>query len=90
MGNAWFSHQFLIACEKAGKPIKWEKPENWFPRKSYKTVSYVQKLGNWCSYFSHGIGALFSLDSHALVYFICYIRGFPHQFRIAWENAANP
>ena len=71
MGNAWFSHQFLIACEKAGKPIKWEKPETWFPRKSYKTVSYVQKLGNWCSYSSHGIGALFSLDSHALAYCIC-------------------
>ena len=28
------------------------------------------KLGNWCSYFSHCMGAFFPCDSHPMVYFI--------------------
>ena len=51
---------------------------------------YVEKLGNWYSYFSHSMGAFFPLDSHSMVYFIiCEIHGFPHQFSIAWENLAK-
>ena len=51
---------------------------------------YVEKLGNWYSYFSHSMGAFFPLDSHSMVYFIiCEIHGFPHQFPIACENAVK-
>ena len=36
------------------------------------------------------MGVFFSLDSNSVVDFIiCEIRGFPHQFPIAWENAAK-
>ena len=36
------------------------------------------------------MGVFFPLDSNSVVDFIiCEIRGFPHQFPIAWENAAK-
>ena len=36
------------------------------------------------------MGVFFPLDSNSVVDFIiCEIRGFPHQFSIAWENAAK-
>ena len=36
------------------------------------------------------MGVFFPLDSNSVVDFkICEIRGFPHQFTIAWENAAK-
>ena len=50
----------------------------------------MENLGNWYPYFSHSMGAFFQLDLHCKVYFtICEIHGFPHQFPIAWENAAK-
>ena len=53
------SHQFPIAWEKAGKPIEWEKPGKSVPRKILQNPSYMEKLGNWYSYFSYSIGAFF-------------------------------
>ena len=36
------------------------------------------------------MGVFFPLDSNSVVDFIiCEIRGFPHQFPIAWENTAK-
>ena len=36
------------------------------------------------------MGVFFPSDSNSVVDFIiCEIRGFPHQFPIAWENAAK-
>ena len=35
------------------------------------------------------MSAFFQVDSHSMVYFICEIHGFPHQFSKAWENAAK-
>ena len=36
------------------------------------------------------MGVFFPLDSNSVVDFIiCEIRGFPHQFPIAWENVAK-
>ena len=85
-----FSHQFPIAWEKAGKPIKWEKPEKLVPRKILQNPSYVENLGIWYSYLCHSIGAFFPIDSNPIVYLlICEIHGFPHQFLIAHKNAAK-
>ena len=84
-----FSHQILIAWEKAGKPIKWEKPGKLVLGKSYKT-HHVENLGNWNSYLSQSMGTFFPLDSHVMVYFIIgEIHGFALQFPIAWENAVK-
>ena len=48
---------------------------------------YEQDLENWYSYFSHSMGAFFSLDSHPMVLFIKWeMHGFSNQFPIAWEN----
>ena len=85
-----FPHQFPIAWQKAGKPIEWEKPGNLVPEKILQNPYYVENLRNWYSYFSHSVGVFFPLDSHPVVNFIiCEIHGFPHQFPIAWENAAK-
>ena len=85
-----FSHQFLIAWGKAGKPIEWEKPGKLVPGKILQNPSYVENLGNWYSYFSHSMGAIFPLDSHPMVYLIiCEIHGFPDQFPIVWENQGH-
>ena len=76
----------LISFPKYGKkqenPSNWKSLENYFSRKSYKNPSYVEKLGTWYSQFSH--------SSHSMVYFIiCKMRGFLHQFPMAWENTAK-
>ena len=85
-----FSHQFPIAWEKAGKPMKWEKPVKLVPREILQSPSYVENLGNWYSYFFQSLGAFFPLDSHSMVHFIiCKIHGFPHQFPIPWESAVK-
>ena len=44
-----FSHQFLIAWEKAGKSIKWEKPGRMVPGKILENPPYAENLGNWYS-----------------------------------------
>ena len=86
-----FFHQFPKTWKKARKPIEWEKPGKLVPGKILQKPSYVENLGNWYSYFSHGMSAFFPLDSHPVVYFIiCEIHGCPHQFPIAWENTGNP
>ena len=37
------------------------------------------------------MGDFFPLDSHLMVYFIIWeMHGFPHQFRIEWENVTKP
>ena len=51
-----FTHQFPIASEKTGKPIKWEKPGKLVPGKILQNPSYVENLGNWYSRFSHSMG----------------------------------
>ena len=85
-----FSRQFPEAWEIAGKPIEWERPEKLISGKILQKPSYVENLGNRYSYFSDGMGAFLKLDSHSMVYFVtCEIHGFPHQFSIAWENAAK-
>ena len=61
------SLQFPIVWEKAGKPIKWEKPEKLVCEKILQNPSYVEKLGNCYLYFSHSMGAFFPLDSHFTV-----------------------
>ena len=40
--------------------------------KMQQNSSYGENLGNWCSYFSHIMGAFFPLDSHFMVYFITW------------------
>ena len=62
-----FSHQFPITWEKTTKPIEWAKPGILVPEKLLQNLSYVENLGNWYSYFSHRMGAFFSLDSHPMV-----------------------
>ena len=42
-----FSHQFLIALERTGTPIEWEKPRKLVPGKVLQNPSYVENLGNW-------------------------------------------
>ena len=59
--------------------------------KCNKTHCNMEKLGNWCSYFSHIMDAFFPLDSHFMVCFITWeMHVFSHQFPIAWEKAAKP
>ena len=84
----------LISFPKYGKkqenPSNGERLENYSSRKFYKNPSYVEKLGNWCSQFSHSISGFLPLSSHSMVYFIiCKMRGFLHQFPTAWENTAK-
>ena len=51
---------------------------------------YGENLGNWYSYFSHSMGALFPSDSPPRVYFsIWEMFGFPHKFPTAPENATK-
>ena len=85
--NAWvFSSISHSMGEKTGKPIEWEKPGKLVPGKIIQNPSYVDNLGT----FSHSIGDFLPLDSHHVLYFIiCEIHGLPHQFPIAWENAAK-
>ena len=53
--------------------------------------SYGKNLGNWYSYFSHCMGAFFSLDSHSMVYFITWeMYVFSHQFPLTREKTAKP
>ena len=85
---------FLINFLKHGK--RQENPSNGVkhgklvPRKILQNPAYVENLGNQYLYFSHSIGDFFPLDSHPIVCFIiCEIHGFPHQFPIAWKNAAK-
>ena len=40
--------------------------------KCNKTNRMGENLGNWCSYFSHIMGAFLPLDSHFMVYFITW------------------
>ena len=43
------------------------------------------------SYLPHNMGALFSLASRTMVYFITWeMHWLPHQFPIAWEKTAKP
>ena len=52
---------------------------------------YGEKLGNWYSYFSHSMDAIFPLDSHFMVYFITWqMHVFSHQFPITGEKTAKP
>ena len=79
-----FSHQKGRKAHRMGKAWKIGSGE------ILQNPSYVEKLGNWYSYFSHSMCAFFPLDSHPLVHFIiCEIHGFPHQFPMTWENAAK-
>ena len=90
VGYVRFSHQFGIAWDKAGKPIRWEKFAKMIQMKILQNPSYVENLGNWQSYFSYSKSAIFPLESHPAVYsIICEIHEFPHQYPIAWENAAK-
>ena len=75
---------------KGRKAHRMEKPRKLVHEKILQNPSYVENLGNWYSHFYHRTGAIFPLDSHPMVYFIiCEIHRFPHQFPIAWENAAK-
>ena len=52
---------------------------------------YGGSLGNWYSYFSHSMGAIFQSDSYPMVYIIIWkMHGFSHQFLIVRENATKP
>ena len=87
-----FSHQIRIVWYTSwygkcmGFPIS-------FPqyRKMQQNPSSRENLGNWYSYFSHSIDAVFPLDSHFMVYFITWeVHVFSHQFPITRENTAKP
>ena len=41
-------------------------------RENAKKLIVGENLGNWCSYFSHSMDALFLLDSDFMVYFITW------------------
>ena len=83
-----FSRKCLITWEKTAKTSEWEKFGKLVPRNILQNPLYVENLVNWYSYFSHGMGAFFPLDSYSMIYFIlCEIHGFPLQFPIAWGNA---
>ena len=85
-----FSHKFLITWENTAKTSEWGKFGKLGPGNILQNPLYVENLVNWYSYFSHGMGAFFPLDSYSMIYFIiCEIHGFPLQFPIAWENAAK-
>ena len=53
--------------------------------------SYGDNLGNLHSYYSHSIGAFFSLDSHSMVHFITWkMHMCSHQFPKTCEKTAKP
>ena len=90
MGNECVSVSISQSMGNSRKTHWMVKPEKLISGKILENPSYEENLGNWFSYFSHSMSAFFQLDSHSMVYFIiCEIHGFPHQFPIAWENAAK-
>ena len=105
MGKAWEidNHTFPMAWVLFSHPI----PILWytsaygkcmgfpinFPQygKMQQNPWYGESLGNWYSYFSHSMGAIFQSDSHPMVYLIIReMHGFSHQFLIVRENATKP
>ena len=90
MGNACVFLLTFHNMVKDSQLIVWVKSGKLVLSNILQNPLYVVNLRNWYSYFSHTMGAFFPLDSHSMVYFIiCEIHGFPHQFPIAWENAAK-
>ena len=104
MGKVWeiHNHTFPIAWVLFSHsiPILWYTsaygkcmgfPIN-FPhyKKMQQNWSYGESLGNWCSYFSHSMGAFFLSNSHSMVYFsIWEMHGFPNQFPLVQEKATK-
>ena len=56
------SHQFLIAWEKVGKRIEWQKSGKLITGKILQNSSYVENLRTWYLYFSYNTGDFFSHD----------------------------
>ena len=53
----------LVHRKKLTNVVIWKMQQNpW----------YGESLGNWYSYFSHGIGGFSPYDSHSMVYFITW------------------
>ena len=105
MGEVWEidAHTFPIIWVLFSHPIPIQRytssygkcmgfPIN-FPQygKMQQNPWYGESLGNWYSYFSHSMGAIFQSDSHPMVYLIIReMHGFSHQFLIVRENATKP
>ena len=88
-GYSYFSHSMSVFSHSI--PILWYTSLYGkcmgllinFPQhgKMEQNLLYRKKLGNWYSYFSHSMGAFFSLGSHPMVYFIIWeIYVFSHRF----------
>ena len=87
-----FSHRIPILWYTSSYGKCMVFPMN-FPQyeKMQQNPWYGESLGNWYSYFSHSMGALFPSDSHPMVCFsIWEMDGFPHKFPTVRENAIKP
>ena len=87
-----FSHRIPILWYTSSYGKCMVFPMN-FPQyeKMQQNPWYGESLGNWYSYFSHSMGALFPSDSHPMVCFsIWEMHGFPHKFPTVRENAIKP
>ena len=59
MGNACIFSSIYYNMGKEVKPIEWRKSGKLVPGNTLQNSFYVEKLGNWYSYFSHSMGAFF-------------------------------
>ena len=75
MGNAWVSSSIFHSTGKCNKTHR---------------MGRTWEIGEKNSYISRGMDAVFSVDSHFMVWFITWERQvFSHQFPITWEKTAT-